>query len=235
MNAAPGWYKDPAHPSQLRRWDGSAWTDEIRVAAPPTATEAAALSASPAGSPIRADSHGFRYASTSARAKGLAFDALLLIPIQLIISAFIVMQSNWHMPAPKEDFLLSPNVQQELLDTYSKGFTYPLIVLGIVSFLTFWLYYQVGLTRYGTTLGGRRAGVLCVNAEGSRPGQLSVLIRYLVWGIPTLIVSLPTIPVAISGTGWLLLIINYLWAYWDPRKQALMDKASRTFVISGNA
>ncbi|RMI30956.1 DUF2510 domain-containing protein [Nocardia stercoris] len=29
---APGWYPDPARPTDLRRWDGYAWTDESRPA-----------------------------------------------------------------------------------------------------------------------------------------------------------------------------------------------------------
>ena len=33
-SAAPGWYPDPAEPSQLRWYDGSQWTQSVHVSAP---------------------------------------------------------------------------------------------------------------------------------------------------------------------------------------------------------
>lgn len=30
---APGWFPDPTYPGQERRWDGTAWTDEVRDSA----------------------------------------------------------------------------------------------------------------------------------------------------------------------------------------------------------
>lgn len=231
MSARPGWYPDPAQPGYLRRWDGHRWTEETRLAPLATADQAASVAPAPDGAPQRADEHGFRYAATSARAKGLGLDALLLLPVQALITAFITMQIGWQAPSPEMD-PLDPNFQDKLISSYTHGFDTPLLIFGLVTFFTFWVYYQVGLTRYGTTLGGRRARVQCVNAQGDHPSSWSAALRYLVWGVPTLVVSLPQLDMRISAIGWVLLLINYGWAYFGRTRQALMDKIARTYVIA---
>ena len=46
----PAWYRDPRDPARVRRWDGSAWTDEVRPV--PDWLRTLRLSAGPSGGPV---------------------------------------------------------------------------------------------------------------------------------------------------------------------------------------
>lgn len=225
-----GWYPDPARADQLRLWDGNQWTEQTRPAPNANAKDATQIAPAPTGTPRRADDHGFAYASIGARTQGLGLDAIILFPIQAIVSAFICLQLGWSFSVKFDP--LDPNMSDNLTKSLIDSTMLPLTVFAIVTFVTFAIYYQVGLARYGTTLGGRRARIQCVNKEGARASHGAVLVRYLVWGLPTLWVSLPQMPLEWSTIGWVALAVNYGWALFDSRRQALMDRLSGTYVIA---
>ncbi len=80
-------------------------------------------------------------------------------------------------------------------------------VLGLV-------YFSYTLSQWGQTLGGKAMGVAVVDADGDRPGVGAAVLRTLV-----------------SYVSGAVLLLGYLWALWDPRKQTWHDKVARTVVV----
>jgi uncharacterized RDD family membrane protein YckC len=76
------------------------------------------------------------------------------------------------------------------------------------------IYFIACTTRWGQTLGKKAVGIKVVDADGNllRPGAATVR-----W-----------IGSIVSG---IILLIGYLMAVWDERKQALHDKMAGSFVV----
>lgn len=75
--------------------------------------------------------------------------------------------------------------------------------------------YFIGLIgSSGMTLGGRVLGVKVVDANGQQPSYGTAAIRWIG-----------------SYVSAIILLIGYLMAFWDGRKQTLHDKMAGTFVV----
>jgi uncharacterized RDD family membrane protein YckC len=75
--------------------------------------------------------------------------------------------------------------------------------------------YFIGLIgSSGLTLGGRVLGVRVVDANGQQPSYGTAAIRWIG-----------------SYVSALILLIGYLMAFWDGRKQTLHDKIASTYVV----
>jgi multiple sugar transport system permease protein len=80
-------------------------------------------------------------------------------------------------------------------------------VLGLFYYIIFW-------AMSGKTPGKRALGIAIVSANGSRMGVSKSIIRFLCYFISAIPLGL-----------------GFLWAIWDPNKQAWHDKLAGTFVV----
>lgn len=78
----------------------------------------------------------------------------------------------------------------------------------------------------GQTVGDRVVGTRKVMAGRTVPGFGPATLR---WLIPALLSAMQVVPLigVIALMAW---ILDYLWPLWDQRRQALHDKAARTYV-----
>lgn len=99
------------------------------------------------------------------------------------------------------------------------GGTYLLLV--ILSVLTF-AYYGTQHALWGQTLGKRALGTMVVTADGrAKIDGRTAAIRAAVFALPPIVYFL----------GSLFVLLDVLWLLWDPRRQALHDKAAKTLVV----
>lgn len=90
------------------------------------------------------------------------------------------------------------------------AFVYGLWVIGYVAyFVYFW-------TKDGQTLGMRALGIRVVKTDGSQLTIGGGIIRYVGYIVDSIVFGLP---------------IGYLWAAFDPQKQAWHDKMAGTIVV----
>jgi uncharacterized RDD family membrane protein YckC len=75
-------------------------------------------------------------------------------------------------------------------------------------------YYVYFIGSSGLTLGGRLLGCKVVDANGQIPSYGTAAIRY--------VMSI------VSGA---VILIGYLWAFWDKNKQTWHDKVANTYVV----
>lgn len=87
-------------------------------------------------------------------------------------------------------------------------------VSSIVSIVVSAAYFIGLIGSSGMTLGGRVLGVKVVDANGGQPAFGTAAIRWIG-----------------SYVSAIILLIGYLMAFWDGRKQTLHDKMAGTFVV----
>ena len=89
--------------------------------------------------------------------------------------------------------------------------------------LVFGLVYEIGMVHlFGGTVGKLVAGLrVRLRETPGNPGLGAAAIRGAVYQV------LPQIPYL----GWIAALLNYLWPLWDPKRQALHDKAAKTNVV----
>ena len=208
LSPEPGWYPDPANPAQQRYWDGSNWSEE-------TAPNYVTTELGPNGSP---------YASFWARFGGLIVDSIIFAFVATIIFLPIYFA------------FIAPNLSENLDKAIGAGSEVPLdgelfglsFLLGVVVFQAlYYLYYIVGIAKYGRTIGGKAMAIRCVNENGVNPTWKESVIRA---GVPAGLSVLSYLPI-IGIISNIVLFVNYLWMLWDPKKQCLMDKAAKTYVV----
>ena len=78
----------------------------------------------------------------------------------------------------------------------------------------------------GQTVADRLVGTRKVLAGRRVPGFGPALLRWLIPGVLNMLQVLPLIGF-LALFGW---ILDYLWPLWDPQRQALHDKAAKTYV-----
>lgn len=82
------------------------------------------------------------------------------------------------------------------------------------------------VARTGQTIGDRVVGTRKVLAGRRVPGFGPALLR---WLIPAALAAMQVIPL-LGVAALMVWVLDYLWPLWDPQRQALHDKAARTFV-----
>lgn len=106
---------------------------------------------------------------------------------------------------------------------------------GLVPFFAWLSVVSLGLgllngvvlvARSGQTIGDRVVGTRKVLAGRRVPGFGAALLR---WLIPTALSAMQVIPL-LGVAALMVWVLDYLWPLWDPRRQALHDKAARTYV-----
>jgi uncharacterized RDD family membrane protein YckC len=75
-------------------------------------------------------------------------------------------------------------------------------------------YYVYFIGSSGLTLGGRLLGCKVVDSNGQIPSYGTAAIRY--------VMSI------VSGA---VILLGYLWAFWDKNKQTWHDKVANTYVV----
>lgn len=80
--------------------------------------------------------------------------------------------------------------------------------------------------RSGQTIGDRVVGTRKIMPGRRVPGFGPAFVRWIIPGLLNLLQALPLIAF-LAFAAWLL---DYLWPLWDPRNQALHDKAAGTYV-----
>lgn len=85
------------------------------------------------------------------------------------------------------------------------------------------LVYEIGMVHlFGGTVGKLITGLrVRLRETPGNPGIGAAAIRGGIYQL------LPQIPYV----GWIASLLNYLWPLWDPKRQALHDKAARTNVV----
>jgi len=98
--------------------------------------------------------------------------------------------------------------------------TGPYLIVMISTVIVAIIYYWLLTGYWGTTIGKRSVGTWVVNARDQSPVSLRAsLLRALVF-----VLGGEVLP--------LFFLIDNMWLLWDPRRQALHDKAARTLVVT---
>lgn len=116
--------------------------------------------------------------------------------------------------------------QAELQQIIGPGF---LAVVGWFSLVTIVLGLLNGVLLVavsGQTVADRLVGTRKVMAGRRVPGFGPALLRWLIPGVLSMLQVLPLLGF-LALFGW---ILDYLWPLWDPHRQALHDKAAKTYV-----
>ncbi|MEE8443534.1 MAG: RDD family protein [Dehalococcoidia bacterium] len=100
----------------------------------------------------------------------------------------------------------------------SGGSAAPSFVASALILLTPGLYYWLFTGLKGQTIGKMALGIRVVDAQGNKPGLGRAALR-------------ESIGKTIST---LVLMIGYLWVFWDKRKQGWHDKLAHTFVVTSS-
>jgi uncharacterized RDD family membrane protein YckC len=95
------------------------------------------------------------------------------------------------------------------------------LLLALLCVITF-IYYGAQHARWGQTLGKRALGTMVVTADTrSKITGGTAAVRAAVYAIPPIVYFI----------GSLFVLLDVLWLTWDPRNQALHDKAAKTLVV----
>ena len=119
-----------------------------------------------------------------------------------------------------------------VIDTFvvEEGETVPVLhvlVQGIIGLG----YFTVLTAVWGATLGKMAMGMRVVDAEGAKPGPVTVLQREFVVGG---LAPFPAVMLGVNEGGGLSLLVMLVVVFWilvDDRRQGLHDKLARTFVV----
>lgn len=229
------WYPDPSDGHRLRYWDGSAWTAHV---APSPVPARPAGPTTPDGEPLA----GWWW-----RLLAYVLDSIIVGTVASIASipAQIQMQRDFQPvmdrfareieqnPETPPDFSAFFGEYMDIIQGYWFWFVIPSVVLTA-------LYWAVFLRWKGGTPGKLALGmrVRLRDSPGTLPWS-SILARLaLQFGVGQAIwvlvvigsLSLTAVVVGASLAA-LFLLLDPLWAAWDPKRQALHDKLARTNVV----
>jgi len=228
------WYPDPSDDQRLRYWDGSAWTAHVApapVAARPTGPT------TPDGEPLA----GWWW-----RVLAYVIDSIIVGTVVSIVGipAQIQMQRDFQPvmdrfareleqnPETPPDFGVFFSEYMDILQGYWLWIVIPSVILTA-------LYWAVFLRWKGGTPGKLALGMRVRLREG--PGTLpwsAILARMALqfgvgWMIWALVIGSSSFTFVVVGlpVAALFLLLDPLWAAWDPKRQALHDKLARTNVV----
>ena len=142
-------------------------------------------------------------------------DGLVLAPYALRIGGLAIDQMVAGLPVFLAFLALGYQPDEMLKGTAGFWFNLAFVALGLV-------HETVGVWRYGRTVGKFICRTRVVHAtDGGSVTVSSAFIRSLV----------PAAFGVVPGVGMLLGLAVYLWAFFDPQRQGIHDKAAGTLVV----
>ncbi|WP_192498791.1 RDD family protein [Ornithinimicrobium pratense] len=121
-----------------------------------------------------------------------------------------------------DDVLTTAQAGSTMAPTMPAGLESDLFRITMAS-LIFGLVYEIGMVHlFGGTVGKLITGLrVRLRETPGNPTLGAAAIRGAIYQL------LPQIPYL----GWIATLLNYLWPLWDPKRQALHDKAAKTNVV----
>ena len=236
--AQAGWYADPwqqpGQPPAVRWWDGAQWTSRAQLAAPPGAT------AYQKPAPTTPD--GAVLAGWWPRVGAVLLDGLILLPVFVLVSLPFwgdladAYGDWWREFTDALDAGTDPPSGAELQDRLSST----LLALGLVSAAVNLVYYVAFLAWKRATPGKMIVGIRVRRRESDDLPLSTILVRWVATYGPYLLAlvlvalvdsTLGALTGLITWLGQIYLLVDGAWPLWDPRRQALHDKAARTNVV----
>jgi len=228
------WYPDPSDDHRLRYWDGSAWTAHVAPAP---------VSARPTG-PTTPD--GEPLAGWWWRALAYLLDGTILGALSGIASIPAIIQVQRDLVPVIErlgqELEQNPDAPPDLAAFYSEYFDVlqsHLVALALPGVVLGLLYWVIFLRWKGATPGKLMLGmrVRLRDGDGRLPWRsiaarlsLPLGVPWVTYGVAFATGSFPAFLVAYAVLGPVLLL-DALWATWDPKRQTLHDKLARTNVV----
>ncbi len=254
-----GWYADPdpsyAGPGRLRYWDGQRWTEHVHQMAPPAPVPLPTYPDphTPRPEPIASGQQypgyagppaygyqaptrtattpdGQRLAGWWQRVAALLIDGVILVPVY-VLAAVPLIASQWDelsawfddLDAAAQNDTALPSLPDLFDPTSAEALLLGLTSVGIA------LVYNAAFLRWKQATPGKLLLGLRVRRRDT-PGPLpwsTVLVRVgAVTGL-SVVMNLPWIGLL----AFPVVLLNYLWPLWDPKKQTLHDKVAGTNVV----
>ncbi len=212
----PGWYPDPdqSQPLGMRWWDGQAWTDDTYQRTEPMddwtqVTE----SAEPA--PVEAAP----LASWGRRALARLVDFALVWALVLLIGA---QQVKTLIAETAE---ITKQAEPFVAAQFSTAANNAAAVLGYLLLGISLLLELIFLKKWAATPGKLLLGLRVQPAEAGSSLRVTVILRRWFFFQVLSQMSLP---------GWIYCVVDVLWPFWSPRRQALHDLIAKTVVVQPN-
>lgn len=248
----------PGQPPLLRWWDGTAWTEHVaparRTTPPPyekpfgqpPAHQQSRRYADQARPPAPTTPDGQPLAGWWWRALAYLIDTFVVGVVGNIVSlptqvgvqddiGDLSDETQRRLDANPDDTGAVGDFFHGMLDImrdHAVGLIVPGLVVGFI-------YFAVMLRWKGATVGMLATGLRVRLRE--RPGRLpwrAVVVRVVVQTVlPSLLMAVGLVSgfevliVLLAAGGSLFQLLNYLWPVWDPKRQALHDKAAGTNVV----
>ncbi len=142
-------------------------------------------------------------------------EGLVLAPFALRVGGLAIDQMVAGLPVFLVFLALGYQPSEMLKGTPGFWFNLAFIAIGL-------LHETVGVWRYGRTVGKFVCRIRVVHAaDGGAVSASSAFIRSLV----------PAAFGAVPGVGMFVGLVVYFWAFVDPRRQGIHDKAAGTLVV----
>lgn len=239
MSSHPaGWYPDPAHPAQVRYWDGAQWTPHI---APQPAGETHAGQPSigqlaagqdpwtPAtGFPGPTTADGVPLATYGSRIGAYLLDTLIVTALSLVAaSPFLGAAWEWYQHLLRGALAGTIDASDTVgLRNQALAALWPILAITFVVQLV----YHVGFLAWRGATPGKLACHINVRRPDS-PGPLplpTALRRQVIWVVAAAVgYALPVL----NWVGSVAQLIDVLWPLWGRRRQALHDLVAGTVVV----
>jgi uncharacterized RDD family membrane protein YckC len=172
--------------------------------------------------------HGYPLAGFGARFTARLIDILLVLGLNIVVNGWFVYQWLDVNQPYFEEATRRLYARESTADLVPPERSSTLLVIIIVLAAALWLAYEVPqIANTGQTIGKRLAGIRVMREESEEPvGFRRAIRRWNTLGLPTLLWTC-------FGLGFLLQLVNVLWALIDrPLRQALHDKSAQTVVVS---
>jgi uncharacterized RDD family membrane protein YckC len=239
-----GWYPDPdpdaPEPKGQRYWDGQQWTEHLQPAPGGYPQPAQGGATAPGGYASYPTAGGYGgQVATATTPDGQPLAGWWRRVAAYIIDVVIINVVSWIVAFPAaRDYMNAVNEMTEDLLSGDPGgagamvvtedMAGPLATIGLVA-LVVSLVYNVAFLRWKSATPGKLALGLRVRLRET-PGQLSYPTILVRWAVQNLNRFTGFVPV-VGFLGSLFWLLDHLWPLWDPKKQAIHDKAAKTNVV----